>query len=175
MLACASSVPSFGANSPTAKAEPRVALFTCLGRQMGALPLGPDEAFSALHGKRLERLSDGALAAPSQARVVITYQSIRPTYPICRPRPLPDAPAGRILPSELGGPRRRKWGAIDSDFFYRRRGWGKASHRPPWESAILARHRARGEQGSLFGDGATPVLGSQRDRQIDRHTLTNVP
>ena len=25
-------------------------------------------------------------------------------------------PAGRILPSELGGPRRRKWRAIDSDF-----------------------------------------------------------
>ena len=116
MLACASSVPSFGANSPTAIAEPRVALFTCRGRHMGALPLGPDEAFSALQAKRLKSLDDGALAAPSHARVVITYRSIRPTYPICRPRPLPDAPAGQILPSELGGPRRRKWGAIDSDF-----------------------------------------------------------
>jgi len=73
MVACASSVPSFGGNSPTAKAEPRVALFTCLGRQMGALPLAPDEAFSALQAKRLKSLDDGALAAPSQVRVVITY------------------------------------------------------------------------------------------------------
>jgi len=83
---------------------------------MGALPLAPGEAFSALQAKRLERLSDGALAAPSHERVVISYRSIRATYPISRPRPLPDAPAGQILPSELGGPRRRKWGAIDSDF-----------------------------------------------------------
>ena len=93
-----------------------MALFTCLGRQMGALPLGPDEAFSALQAKRLKSLDDGALAAPSQVRVVLTYQGSSPAHPICSPRPLPDAPAGRILPSELGGPRRRKWGAIDSDF-----------------------------------------------------------
>ena len=73
MLACASSVPSFGGNSPTAKAEPRVALFTCLGRQMGALPLAPGEAFSALKADRLKRLCNGALAAPSHALVVITY------------------------------------------------------------------------------------------------------
>ena len=94
-----------------------MALFTCLGRQMGALPLAPDEAFNALHGKRLERLSDGALAAPSQVRVVISYRSNGDSYPICGDRPVPDVPAGQILPSELGGPRRRKWGAIDSDFF----------------------------------------------------------
>ena len=73
MLACASSVPSFGANSPTAKAEPRVALFTCLGRQMGALPLGPDEAFSALQANQPERLPTNGLAAPSHALVVIAY------------------------------------------------------------------------------------------------------
>ena len=116
MVACASSVPSFGGNSPTAKAEPRVALFTCLGRQMGALPLAPDEAFSALQAKRLKSLDDGALAAPSQVRVVITYRSNSESSPILCDRPVPDVPAGPILPSELGGPRRRKWGEIDSDF-----------------------------------------------------------
>ena len=93
-----------------------MALFTCLGRQMGALPLAPDEAFSALQAKRLKSLPNGALAAPSHARVVITYRSNGPSYPICGLRPVPDVPAGQILPSELGGPRRRKWGAIDSDF-----------------------------------------------------------
>ena len=82
MLACASSVPSFGANSPTAKAEPRVALFTCLGRQMGALPLAPGEAFSALQADRLKRLWTNGLAAPSHARVVLTYRSNRESYPI---------------------------------------------------------------------------------------------
>ena len=84
MVACASSVPSFGGNSPTAKAEPRVALFTCLGRQMGALPLAPDEAFSALQAKRLKSLDDGALAAPSQVRVVITYWCTYPSPGTCR-------------------------------------------------------------------------------------------
>ena len=50
---------------------------------MGALPLGPDEAFSALQAERLERLWKGSLAAPSQALVVITYRSNGPSYPIC--------------------------------------------------------------------------------------------
>ena len=82
---------------------------------MGALPLGPDEAFSALQADRMKRLWTGALAAPSQARVVITYRSNSNAYPILCNGPVPDTPAGQILPSELGGPRRRKWGAIDSD------------------------------------------------------------
>ena len=69
-----------------------------------------------LQAKQPERLPNGALAAPSHARVVITYRSNGASHPICGARPLPDAPAGQILPSELGGPRRRKWGAIDSDF-----------------------------------------------------------
>ena len=54
--------------------------------------------------------------APSHARVLMIHRSNGATYPICGPRPLPDVPAGRILPSELGGPRRRKWRGIDSDF-----------------------------------------------------------
>ena len=40
---------------------------------MGALPLAPDEAFSALQAKRLESLYDGALAAPGHARVVFVH------------------------------------------------------------------------------------------------------
>ena len=70
-----------------------------------------------LWAKRLESLDDGALAAPSHARVVISYRSSGSSYPICGLRPVPDVPVGCVWPNELGGPRRRKWGAIDSDFF----------------------------------------------------------
>ena len=91
-------------------------LFTCRGRQIGAHPLAPGEAFSELQADRLKRLWTNGLAAPSQARVVITYRSNSNAYPILCNGPVPDVPAGQILPSELGGPRRRKWGAIDSDF-----------------------------------------------------------
>ena len=45
--------------------ESRSALLTCLGRQMGAHPPAADEARRTPQGKRLERLCDGALAAPS--------------------------------------------------------------------------------------------------------------
>ena len=48
-------------------------------------------------------------------------------------------------------PQAQKVGRNRLRLFGMRRGWGKASHRPPWESAILAIHRARGEQGDLFG------------------------
>ena len=82
MLACASSVPSFRGNSPTAKAEPRVALFTCLGRQMGALPPAADEARRTLAWERLKRLWKVALAAPSHARVSFINQGNRDAYPI---------------------------------------------------------------------------------------------
>ena len=37
---------------------------------MGALPLAPDEAFSALQANQPERLPTNGLAAPSHARVV---------------------------------------------------------------------------------------------------------
>ena len=83
---------------------------------MGALPLAPDEAFSALQADRLKRLWTNGLAAPSHARVSSINQGSSDAYPILSDGPVPDAPAGQILPSELGGPRRRKWGAIDSDF-----------------------------------------------------------
>ena len=40
---------------------------------MGALPLGPDEAFSALQADRMKRLWTNGLAAPSHARVVFVH------------------------------------------------------------------------------------------------------
>ena len=42
---------------------------------MGALPLAPDEAFSALQANQPERLPTNGLAAPSHARVVIVHLS----------------------------------------------------------------------------------------------------
>ena len=52
--------------------------------------------------------------------------------------------------------------------FGMRRGWVKASHRPPWQSAILATHRAPGEQGALFG-------WSRHTRSWDHARQTNRP
>ena len=43
---------------------------------MGALPLAPGEPYSALQGKRLERLCDGALGTPSQAFVELIHRNI---------------------------------------------------------------------------------------------------
>ena len=83
---------------------------------MGALPLAPDEAFSALQAKRLKSLDDGALAAPSHARVVITYRTNGPEHPICGHGPLQDRPACPVLPNEPGGPKRKICGGIDADF-----------------------------------------------------------
>ena len=65
--------------------------------------------------ERLKRLWKVALTAPSHERVVLIHRSNGRTHPICGQRPLPDAPAGLILAPELGGPKRRIWGAIDSD------------------------------------------------------------
>ena len=66
-------------------------------------------------GKRLKRLSDGALAAPSHALVKIIHLSSGRRYPICGLRPVPDVPAGPILASEVGGPKCKIWDAIGSD------------------------------------------------------------
>ena len=68
-----------------------------------------------LKGKRLERLSDGALAAPSHALVKLIHLSSGRRYPICGLRPVPDVPAGPILASEVGGPKCKIWDAIGSD------------------------------------------------------------
>ena len=83
---------------------------------MGAHPPAADEARRTLWAKRLESLDDGALAAPSHARVVISYRSNGPSYPICGLRPVPDVPACPVWPNEPSGPKRKICGGIDADF-----------------------------------------------------------
>ena len=116
-LICAAGLPISGTAPPMVQPESRTALLTCLGRQMGAHPPAADEARRTLWAKRLESLDDGVLAAPSQVRVVISYRSSSESYPILCDRPLPDAPAGQILPSELGGPRGAESGAQSTPTF----------------------------------------------------------
>ena len=146
-----------------------MALFTCLGRHMGALPLGPDEAFRALQAKRLKSLPNGALAAPSQVRVVISYRSNGDSYPICGDRPVPDVPAGQILPSELGGPRRRKWGAIDSDFLTEGEGGARLAiarlgRVPSWPGT--------GHEASQGGSSGMEPHPSWDPNETDKSTVT---
>ena len=68
-----------------------------------------------LKGKRLKRLSEGALAAPSHALVKLIHRFNGARYPICGAGPVPDVPAGPILASEVGGPKCKIWDAIGSD------------------------------------------------------------
>ena len=81
----------------------------CLGRQIAAHPLAADEARRMLQAKRLKSLPNGALAAPSHARVRIIHRSNRDAYPISRDRPLPDLPAGRFLHKMAIGPKHETW------------------------------------------------------------------
>ena len=85
---------------------------------MGAHQLAPGEPYSALQADRLERLWTGALAARSQAFVKLTNRFRSAQYPIWSPESVQDAPAGRILPSELGSPRRRKSGGQSTPTFW---------------------------------------------------------
>ena len=59
------------------EAEPRMTPFRShmpgVGRQMGAHPPTADEVRRKLRAKRLKSLDDGALAAPSHARVVFVH------------------------------------------------------------------------------------------------------
>ena len=68
-----------------------------------------------MQAKRLKSIPNGALAAPSHARVRILHRSNGDAYPIFGDRPLPDVPAGPILASEVGGPKCKVWGAVGSD------------------------------------------------------------
>ena len=62
-----------------------------------------------LQGDRQKRLWNGALAAPSHARVRIIHRSNSRTYPICSLRPVPDLPAGRFLHKMAIGPKHERW------------------------------------------------------------------
>ena len=130
----------------------------------------------------MDSLWTNALAAPSHARVVITYQGARrkgqgngDAYPILCDGPLPDVPAGRILPSELGGPRRRKWRAIDSDFLTEGEGGARLAIARLGRVPSWLRTGHESSKGSSLSGAATPALGITRDREIDRHTLTHFP
>ena len=83
---------------------------------MGAHPPAADEARRTLKADRLKRLWNGALAAPSHARVVTSYQGTSASYLICSARPLPDVPVGCVWPNEPSGPKRKICGGIDADF-----------------------------------------------------------
>ena len=63
---------------------------------MGAHPPAADEARRTLQGKRLERLCDGALAAPSHARVVIIHRYRCAQYLIWPHESVPDVPVEAV-------------------------------------------------------------------------------
>ena len=135
-------------------------LVTCLGRQMGAHPPAADEARRSLARKRLRRLWKDALAAPSRARVVLIHRSIRATYLISRPQPLPDVLVGCVWPNEPSGSKRKICGGIDSDFLTGGEGGARLAiarlgRVPSWPPTG---HEA--SKGASLGGGATPVLGS---------------
>ena len=97
--------------------ESRAAQLTCLGRQMGAHPLGQQmRPGRTLQGNRLKRLCISTVAGPKHNRGLVVNRRRCRQDPIWCRLSVPDVPAGQILPSELGGPGRRKWRAIDSDF-----------------------------------------------------------
>ena len=104
--------------SPTSKAEPRVTLFTCLGRQMGAHPPAADEARRKLQGNRLKRLCTSTVAGPKHYRglAVTTEEGVVNIRFWCRLSVL-DRPACPVLPNEPSGPKRKICGGIDADFF----------------------------------------------------------
>ena len=81
----------------------------CLGRQIAAHPLAADRCWRMLQAKWLKSLPNGALAAPSHARVRIIHRSNGASHPIFGARPLPDLPAGRFLHKMAIGPKHETW------------------------------------------------------------------
>ena len=115
-LMCAAGLPTSGTAPPMAQPESRASLLTCLGRHTGAHPPAANEAPAYAAANRLKRLGTIALTAPSHERVVLIHLCSVARHPICVALSVPDAPAGQISRLEVGGPWRRKWRAIDSDF-----------------------------------------------------------
>ena len=81
----------------------------CLDRQIAAHPLAANRAVRTLQANRLESLPNGALAAPSHARVKIIHRSNSRTYPICSLRPVPDVPAGPVCSKWRIEPSHKIW------------------------------------------------------------------
>ena len=127
-----------------------------------------------LKGKRLERLPNGALAAPSHALVKLIHRSNGDSYPIRGPRPVPDVPAGPILASEVGGPKCKIWGAIGSDLLAGGAGGARLADPrigsgPTWPRAG---HEAAQWPARRSDDAPVATLGS--DRQTRRQTLAAI-
>ena len=68
-----------------------------------------NRAVRTLQANRLESLPNGALAAPSHARVKIIHRSTSPSYPISSLRPVPDVPAGPVCSKWRIGPKHKTW------------------------------------------------------------------
>ena len=133
--------------------------------------MGP---WRTLKGKRLDRLPNGALAAPSHALAKLIHLSIRARHPISRPRSVPDVLAGPILASEVGGPKCKIWGAIGSDLLAGGAGGARlAAPRlgsgPTWPRAG---HEAAQWPARRSDDAPVATLGS--DRQTRRQTLAAI-
>ena len=159
-------LPTSGTAPTLVQPESRAALLTCLGRQMGAHPPAADEAPAYPAGKTAGAPAQRRFGCPEPCtrrdnlakQPSLISDFVSPTFARCASRP--NFAIGAWRPQAQNVARHRL------QLFYSRRGWGKASHRPPWPSAILATHRARGGQAaSLAGGDPTGSIGS---KQTDR-------
>ena len=159
-------LPTSGTAPTLVQPESRAALLTCLGRQMGAHPPAADQVRA--HAEL------GPAEAPVNHRFGCPEPCTRRGNPpkqrsfisdlwsstFARSASRPNFAIGAWRPQAQNVARHRL------QLFDRRRGWGKASNRPPWPSAILATHRARGGQAaSLAGGDPNGSIGS---KQTDR-------
>ena len=144
----------------------------CLGRQIAAHPLAADEARRMLQGDRQKRLWNGALAAPSHARVRIIHRSNRDAYPISRDGPLPDLPAGRFC-SKWRSDQSTKGGVEDHPLLCRQAGEGQPralphqSRRRGGRASSTGRSRARFQR-----PRPTPFTLAQMDPRISNSAFS---
>ena len=127
-----------------------------------------------LKGKRLERLPNGALAAPSHALVKLIHLSIGASYPICGARPVPDVPAGPILASEVGGPKCKIWGEIGSDLLAGGAGGARLTGTRLGSGPTWPRAEQEAPEWPARRSDTIPVATLGSDRQTPRHTLTAI-
>ena len=163
-------LPTSGTAPTLVQPESRAALLTCLGRQMGAHPPAADEAPAHAAGKKAEEAEQRRFGFPEpctrrgnppkqRSHISDLWSST-----LARSASRPNFAIGAWRPQAQNVARHRL------QLFDRRRGWGKASHRPPWPSAILATHRARGGQAaSLAGGDPTGSIGSKQTDRRPRH------
>ena len=143
----------------------------CLSLQIAAYPLAADEARRMLQANRLKSLPNGALAAPSHARVRIIRRSNSDAYPISSDRPVPDLPAGRFLHKMAIGPKHERWRRRPPASLQAGRRGATTGFAPPFMAQrwTCIDHRAAKPPLWLQGD---PLARSAQSRQTEgRHTL----